>query len=123
MSDYTVDCSFVLFLVLSIFVGTSYSVMEFKLYFQGFKNVKSEFIVKDLTVVSIDGNLYELQLFQPPCQFQQLPTHLQKTSNLVGKTVAWSLLEFRFQILQGFKEVLNSLFKKSNITIYLKGKE
>lgn len=78
MSDYTVDCSFVLFLVLSIFVGTSYSVMEFKLYFQGFKNVKKEFIVKDLTVVSIDGNLYELQLFQPPCQFQQLPTHLQK---------------------------------------------
>jgi hypothetical protein len=52
--------------------------MSYILDFQGFKNVQNEFIVKELAIVSTDGQFYELQLFQPPCDFNELPQHLQK---------------------------------------------
>lgn len=68
MSDYTVGYSS---------VHTSYSVIEFILDFQGFININNEFMVKESAFVSFDGSVYEMQLFQPPCQFQQLPTQFQ----------------------------------------------
>lgn len=97
--------------------------MEFILDFQGFKNINNEFIVKELAVVSIDGNLYELQLFQPPCQFQQLPTHLQKQVIWLEKQCHGLYWSSGFRSYKDLKEVLNTLFKQSNSTIYLKGEE
>ena len=52
--------------------------MEFILDFQGFKNPHNEYIIKELALISTDGQIYELHLFQPPCDFNQLPAHLQK---------------------------------------------
>lgn len=52
--------------------------MEFIIDFQGFKSVTNEFIVKELALISVDAEVYELHLFQPPCNFIDLPRHLQK---------------------------------------------
>lgn len=95
--------------------------MEFVLDFQGFKDKNNEFIVKELSLISMDGHVYELQLFQPPCDFIQL------TEN-VKKQVVW--LEKHFHGLywgSGFKHYseLKDVFKNVNIqgTVFVKGSE
>lgn len=52
--------------------------MEFIMDIQGFKGEHGNFIVKELAIVSTDGQLYELQLFQPPCDFNKLSESVQK---------------------------------------------
>lgn len=95
--------------------------MSYILDFQGFKSVANDFIVKELAIVSTDGQFYELQLFQPPCDFNELPQHLQKQ-------VVW--LEKRYHGLywaSGYKNYnsLKDVFKCVTIdgTIYVKGQE
>lgn len=95
--------------------------MSYILDFQGFKNVHNEFIVKELAIVSTDGQFYELQLFQPPCDFNELPVHLQKQ-------VVW--LEKHYHGLywgSGCKNYnsLKDVFKSIAIDgdVYVKGKD
>lgn len=51
--------------------------MEFILDFQGFKNQNNDFIIKELAIISTDEHIYELQLFEPPCEFNTLPEDIQ----------------------------------------------
>lgn len=95
--------------------------MEFILDFQGFKNENNEFVVKELAIVSTNGLIYELQLFLPPCDLNQLPQNVQKQ-------VHW--LETHLHGLYwaaGFKEYsqLKDVFKNIDIsgTVYVKGEE
>lgn len=93
--------------------------MSYILDFQGFKNVTNDFIVKELAIVSTDGQFYELQLFQPPCDFSELPQRLQKQ-------VVW--LEKQYHGLywgSGYKNYncLKDIFKGITIdgNMYVKG--
>lgn len=52
--------------------------MEFILDFQGFKDENNKFVVKELALISTNGLVYELQLFRPPCDFNQLPESVKK---------------------------------------------
>lgn len=95
--------------------------MSYILDFQGFKNADNDFIIKELAIVSTDGQFYELQLFQPPCDFNELPRQVQKQ-------VLW--LEKQYHGLywsSGYKNYncLKDVFKSITINgdIYLKGKE
>lgn len=95
--------------------------MEFILDFQGFKGENNKFIVKELAIVSTDELVYELHLFRPPCDFNQL-------SENVKKQVVW--LEKYFHGLywsSGFREYsqLNDLLKNCNLSgnVYVKGTE
>jgi hypothetical protein len=95
--------------------------MEFILDFQGFKNEQNKFVVKELAIISTDGNLYELQLFQPPCHFNELP-------DSVKKQVIW--LEKQFHGLywgSGHKHYneLEDVFRGVNLEgkVYVKGTE
>lgn len=95
--------------------------MEFVLDFQGFKSERNEFIVKELALISTGGGLYELQLFQPPCEFNKLTED-------VKKQVVW--LEKQHHGLfwgSGFRDYseLKDMFKNVNIcgTVYVKGSE
>lgn len=95
--------------------------MEFVLDFQGFKSGNNDFIVKEMAIISIDGQIYELQLFQPPCSFSELPSD-------VKKQVLW--LEKQYHGLywgSGFRQYsdLKDIFKGLNIdgNVYVKGKE
>lgn len=95
--------------------------MSYILDFQGFKNVNNDFIVKELAIVSTDGQFYELQLFQPPCDFSELPQHLQKQ-------VVW--LEKQYHGLywsSGYKNYnrLKDVFKCITIDgeMYVKGRD
>lgn len=94
---------------------------EFILDIQGFKSVNNEYIVKELAIVSTDESVYELQLFKPPCDFNELPDHLQKQ-------VVW--LENQFHGLfwssgtrnyNELKDVIRGL--NLNGVIYVKGIE
>ena len=95
--------------------------MEFVLDFQGFKDENNDFIVKELAILSTDGERYELQLFQPPYAFNKLSKDLQKQ-------VIW--LEKQFHGLywnsghRDYKE-LKDVFEGIQIsgTIYVKGLE
>ena len=95
--------------------------MEFICDIQGFRNGDNDYIVKELAIISIRGQIYELQLFQPPCKFSDLPTDLKKQ-------VCW--LERQHHGLywgSGFREYedLKDIFKNLNISgnIYVKGVE
>ena len=95
--------------------------MEYVLDFQGFKDENNDFIVKELAILSTDGEKYELQLFQPPYAFNKLSKDLQKQ-------VIW--LEKKFHGLywsSGQREYneLKDVFEGLEIsgTIYVKGVE
>jgi len=95
--------------------------MEFILDFQGFKDEKNDFIIKELAILSTDGEKYELHLFQPPHAFNQLSKDLQKQ-------VIW--LEKQFHGLywssghRDYRE-LKDVFRGIDLsgTIYVKGVE
>lgn len=95
--------------------------MEFILDFQGFKIEKNEFVIKELSIISTDGQFYELHLFQPPCEFDEL-------SENVKKQIVW--LEKHYHGLywaSGLKEYseLKDIIKGMNISgkVYVKGVE
>lgn len=95
--------------------------MEFILDFQGFKNENNEFIIKELAIISTDGQIYELQLFLPPCSLHQLSKSVRKQVHWVEKHLHglyWS---------SGFKEYnkINDIFKQIDIqgNVYVKGLE
>lgn len=95
--------------------------MEFIIDIQGFKSDTDDFIVKELALISTDARVYELHIFQPHCNFDYLPPHLQKQ-------VLWS--ERRYNGLfwgTGFKEYkqLEDLFANVQLQgdVYVKGRE
>ena len=51
--------------------------MEFILDFQGFKNEKNDYIVKELAIMSTDARIYELHLFLPPYNLRQLSKNMK----------------------------------------------
>lgn len=96
--------------------------MSYILDFQGFKNADNDFIIKELAIVSTDGQFYELQLFQPPCDFNELPRQVQKQVLWLEKQyhgLYWSSGHKNYNCL---KDVFKSI-TTINGDIYLKGKE
>lgn len=51
--------------------------MKFMLDFQSFENENNEFIIKELAVVSTNGEINELHLFRLPYGFHELPDGLK----------------------------------------------
>lgn len=94
--------------------------MEYVLDFQGTKDENNKFIVKELALISTDGQAYELQLIQPHYDFNQPPES-------VGNKVIW--LENHYGLRWGpgirYYSDLKDVLQNMNIygTVLVKGIE
>lgn len=95
--------------------------MSYILDFQGFKNVHNEFVVKELAILSTDGQFYELQLFQPPCDFNDLPQHLQKQVVWLEKQYHGLYWGSGCKNYSSLKDVLKGITLDGDI--YIKGRD
>lgn len=88
---------------------------------QGFKGENNKFIIKELAIVSTDGQLYELQLFQPPCHFNQLSESVQKQVHFLEKHFHGLYWNSGFRPYCELKNILKTLSLSG--TVYVKGCE
>lgn len=88
---------------------------------QGFKGDQNKFIVKELAIISTDGQMYELQLFQPPCQFDQLSEHVQKQVHYLEKHFHGLYWNSGYQPYSELKTILMRLNLSG--VVYVKGRE
>jgi hypothetical protein len=95
--------------------------MEYILDFQGFKSVANKFIVKELALISVDSQVYELHLLQPPCDFSELPFHLQKQVMWLEKHCHGLYWGSGFRKYENLKEIFLNVKIQGNV--YVKGKE
>lgn len=95
--------------------------MEFILDFQGFKSEKNKFIVKELALISGDGHLYELQLFQPPCSFNQLSDEKKKEVLWLEKTYHGFYWGSGFKPYSEMKDIFETM--KISGKVFVKGVE
>lgn len=94
--------------------------MEFILDFQGFKNEK-EFIIKELAIISTDGQIYELHLFLPPYSFHELSKNVRNQVHWVEKHLHGLYWSSGFKQYSQLKDILKQIGIKGNI--YVKGTE
>lgn len=97
------------------------SGMDFIMDVQGFKGVHNQFIVKELAIMSTDGQMYEFQLFQPPCHFNQLSEDVQKQVHFLEKQFHGLFWSSGFQPYSNLKDILRNM--KLTGVVYVKGVE
>lgn len=96
--------------------------MEFMLDFQGFKNAKNEYIIKELAIISTDEQVYELNLFRPPCDFNTLPHEVRKQVIWLEKYFHGLFWNSGFKGFNELQDVMKSVFRFGG-KIYVKGME
>lgn len=96
--------------------------MEFMLDFQGFKNENNEFIIKELAIISTDEEVYELNLFRPPCGFHELAEKLKSQVIWLEKCFHGLYWNSGLKDYDELNDVFKSVFKMGG-TIYVKGDE
>ena len=95
--------------------------MEFIIDVQGFKSLGNEFIVKELALISTDAKMYELHIFKPPCNFFDLPHHVQKQVLWLEKAHHGLFWGSGFRKYDQLKDIFANLKISGNV--YVKGKE
>jgi hypothetical protein len=95
--------------------------MEFIIDFQGFKSSTNEFIVKELALISIDSQVYELYLFKPPCDFMDLPRCLHKQIAWLERHHHGIFWSYGVREYKELGDVFANIQIKGNV--YVKGKE
>lgn len=95
--------------------------MEFIMDVQGFKGEHNQFIIKELAIISTDGQLYELQLFQPPCTFNELSEIVQQQVHYLEKHFHGLYWKSGFQPYSELHQTLKNLNLSG--VVYVKGSE
>ena len=95
--------------------------MEFILDFQGFKNKDNEFIIKELAIISTDCQVYELQLFLPPCSLHDLPKTVRKQVHWVERHSHGLYWSSGFKGYSQIKDIFKNIDIRGNV--YVKGLE
>lgn len=88
---------------------------------QGFKGEHNTCIIKELAIVSTDGQLFEFQLFQPPFKITELSESLQKQVRFLEKHFHGLYWNSGCQPYSKLKDILTHLNLKG--TVYVKGCE
>jgi len=94
--------------------------MDFILDFQGFKN-GNEFVIKELAIISMDGQKYELQLFLPPYNINELSKEVRRQVHWIEKHLHGLYWSSGFKEYSQIKDIFKYIDIKGNV--YVKGTE
>lgn len=95
--------------------------MEFIMDIQGFKGERNQYIIKELAIISSDGQLYELQLFQPPCKISELSENVQEQVHYLEKHFHGLYWNSGFRPYSQLRHIMKNLNLSG--TVYVKGCE